>query len=482
MSDPDAPIAPEGFRDAAPPDTPEAASRTVADTPPDTPAPAPPGAGRNVVVLVLSNLLAGVGVASGAAVGALLAEDLGGTSVAGLAQATGVLAAAVASIPLAGLAARRGRRRALSLGYALATVGALLIVTAALAGQFLVLLAGLALYGIANATNLQSRYAAAENADQTTRGRTMAVVLWATTVGSVAGPNLAGPGAALARTVGLPVLAGPYLFSLAAYVLAGTVIALLYRSAQVPVLAPATMPGATPSTTPDAATSDAGPAGATRPPEGTTAVGQRRKADGALASLAWALRTPRTRFAVVTTAIAHSVMIMVMVMTPLHMQHGGMSLQLVGLVISLHVLGMFAFSPVFGWLTDRLGPLAVGACGLTLQASAVAVGLVAARAAAAHGGHGTESVTAIALVLLGLGWSACVISASAVLAAVPDDLRRLPLQGANDALMNYAGAAAAAVAGPLLAWGGFQAVNIVGAVLLVPAVVTVLLVRFGRAA
>ncbi|MCF4120622.1 MFS transporter [Antribacter sp. KLBMP9083] len=456
MSDPDAPIAPAGFRDAAPPDTPEPASRTKTDTPSDTPAPAPAGAGRNVVVLVVSNLLAGVGVASGAAVGALLAEDLGGTSVAGLAQATGVLAAAVASIPLAGLAARRGRRRALALGYALATVGALLIVTAALAGQFLLLLVGLALYGIANATNLQSRYAAGENAGETTRGRTMAVVLWATTVGSVAGPNLAGPGAALARAVGLPVLAGPYLFSLAAYVLAGTVIALLYRSAH-PVVAPATPPGA-------------------------TALGHRRKADGALASLAWALRMPRTRFAVVTTAVAHSVMIMVMVMTPLHMQHGGMSLELVGLVISLHVLGMFAFSPVFGWLTDRLGPTAVGAAGLTLQASAVAVGLVAARAAAAHGGHGTESVTAIALVLLGLGWSACVISASAVLAAVPDDRRRLPLQGATDALMNYAGAAAAAVAGPLLAWGGFQAVNVAGAVLLVPAVVTVLLVRFGRAA
>lgn len=427
-----------------------------------------PHARRNLVVLVFSNLLAGVGVASGAAVGALLAERLGGTSMAGLSQAVGVLAAAIASIPLATLAQVRGRRWALSLGYGLSTVGALLIVSAAVLGQFVVLLVGLTLYGVANATNLQSRYAAADNVGSGTRARTMSIVLWSTTVGSVVGPNLAAPGAALGSGFGVPDLGGPYLFSIVAYLLAGLLLVALYRD----------------------------PVGSAAVASATTAVGQPRPAEprrtGALAALRWAWAHPRARFAVVTTAVAHGVMIMVMVMTPVHMQHGGMSLRLVGIVISLHVLGMFAFSPVFGWLADRFGPLRVAVGGMALQGAAVALGFTAAAlvpAAGTHAGHGaagpvvnTEVLTAAALVLLGLGWSACVIASSAVLASVAEPHVKLPLQGATDALMNYFGAGAAALAGPLLAWGGFQAVNTAGAILLVPAVVTVILAVRARPA
>ncbi|HEV6954616.1 MAG TPA: MFS transporter [Promicromonospora sp.] len=411
---------------------------------------------RNLLVLVFSNLLAGVGVASGAAVGALLAEQLGGTSVAGLAQAVGVLAAAVASVPLATLAQTRGRRWALSLGYGLSTVGAVLVVTAAVVGQLVVLLAGLTLYGVANATNLQSRYAAADNVGSGTRARTMAVVLWSTTVGSVVGPNLAAPGAVVGRGIGVPDLGGPYLFSVVAYLLAGLLLVSLYRDPRRDAAPSAAAPGPTRRT-------------------------------GAIAALRWAWTHPRARFAVVTTACAHAVMIMVMVMTPVHMQHGGMSLQLVGLVISLHVLGMFALSPVFGWLADRFGALRVAAGGIALQGTAAVLGFTAAALVAgaapggtAHVGHGapatldTEVLTAVALVLLGLGWSACVIASSAVLAAVAEPRVKLPLQGATDALMNYVGAGAAALAGPLLAWGGFQAVNTAGALLLVPAVVAAL--------
>ena len=455
-----------------------AVSTTETGAEPAGPTPAEaPHARRNLVVLVFSNLLAGVGVASGAAVGALLAESLGGTSMAGLAQAVGVLAAAVASIPLATLAQVRGRRWALSLGYVLSTAGAVLIVAAAVLGQLVVLLVGLTLYGVANATNLQSRYAAADNVGSGTRARTMSVVLWSTTVGSVVGPNLAAPGAVVGGGFGVPALGGPYLFSIVAYLLAGLLLAALYRD---PVGSAAVAGGTTAVGRPRGQDDDARRAG---PVKRTEVAGPRRT--GALTALRWAWAHPRARFAVVTTAVAHSVMIMVMVMTPVHMQHGGMSLQLVGVVISLHVLGMFAFSPVFGWLADRFGPLRVAVGGMALQAAAVVLGFMAAALvpdAGAHAGHGsaapvldTEVLTAVALVLLGLGWSACVIASSAVLASVAEPHVKLPLQGATDALMNYFGAGAAALAGPLLAWGGFQAVNTAGAVLLVPAVVAVVL-------
>ncbi|AEG45570.1 MFS transporter [Isoptericola variabilis] len=414
---------------------------------------------RNVAALVASNALAGVGVAVGAAVSALLTERLGGTSVAGVAQAVGVLAAAVAAIPLARLAARRGRRTALGLGYGAAAVGALVIVLSAVLGSLLVQLAGIALFGLANAATLQSRFAAADDAPAETRGRTMSVVVWATTVGSVLGPNLSAPGDALGRRLGVPELAGPFLLALVALLAAAAVVAALYRG---PARADA----------PD-------PAVAVVPATSRQAIG-------------WARRHPVTRFALVMPACAHAVMIVVMVMTPLHMQHEGMTLELVGLVISLHILGMFALSPVFGWLADRVGGVRTAAVGTGLLAVALALGATAALAdggaAGAHAGHAadggapTEVLTAVALLVLGLGWSASVIGASALLASVVEPHVRVPLQGVSDAAMNYAGAAAAAAAGTVLAWGGFGAVNGVAALVLLPALAMLLLARRSAAA
>ncbi|MEU7890126.1 MFS transporter [Microbispora bryophytorum] len=389
--------------------------------------------GGIVGALVVGNLLGGVAVASGIAVGGLLLERFGGTSLAGLGQAASVLGAAVAAVPLAGVAARHGRRRSLALGYAIAVLGGALIVGAAVVAQLVVLLAGLALFGVGQAVNLQSRYAAADGAAPGARARTMSIVIWATTIGSVAGPNLSEVADRFGRWLGLPGLTGPYVLSVVSFALAGVVVAVFLR------------PGARSSA----------------PVTGDVDTGQ---AVGAVAALRWAAADPAARFAVVLVAVAHAMMVMVMVMTPLHMQHHGMSLQLVGVVISVHVLGMYALSPVFGWLTDRLGAVRMACAGMLMLATAVALGFVAASAAEG------SALTALALTVLGLGWSASVISASALLAGTAADHVRVPLQGATDAGMNYAGAAAAALAGPILAAGGFHAVNVAAAVILVPAV------------
>ncbi|WP_169952591.1 MFS transporter [Microbispora sp. H11081] len=399
---------------------------------------------RRIGVLVTGNLLGGVAVASGFAVGGLLVERIGGTSVAGLGQAAGVLGAAVAAVPLAGVAARHGRRRSLTLGYAIAVLGGALIVTAAVVSQLVVLLAGLAMFGVGQAVNLQSRYAAADGAAPASRARTMSIVIWATTIGSVAGPNLSDAADRFGSRLGLPALAGPYLVSVVSFALAGTVIALFLR--------PAARPSA---------------------PAPAEAGHRRTRTAGAATALRWAAAHPVARFAVVLVAVAHAMMVMVMVMTPLHMQHHGMSLRLVGVVISLHVLGMYAFSPVFGWLADRLGAVRTACAGMLMLVAAVVLGFVAASDPEG------SALTALALTVLGMGWSASMISGSALLTGVAPDHVRVPLQGATDAGMNYAGAAAAALAGPILAAGGFRAVNVAAAVILVPAVVAVAVLRGG---
>jgi MFS family permease len=399
--------------------------------------------GRGIGVLVVSNILGGVGVASGIAVGALLVEQVGGTSVAGLGQAMSVLGAAVAAVPLVAVATRWGRRWALTLGYTLAVLGGALVVVAATLGSLVLLLLGLGLFGVAQATNLQTRYAASELAPAATRARTMSIVVWVTTIGSVAGPNLTAAGARLGVGVGVPALAGPYLFSVAAFALAGTVLGLCFRPGTGAGIGPARERSGSPASAPS--TAPVHPVGAT-------------------GALRWAARHPVASFAVVLITVAHATMVMVMAMTPLHMHHDGMSLEVVGIVISAHIMGMYALSPVFGWLTDRYGALRVAIGGIGIFAAAIALGLVAAAGA----GLGA---TMAALVLLGLGWSASLISSSAMLAGVDSGSVRVPLQGATDALMNYAGAGAAAVAGPVLALDGFRGVNLVALVLLAPAVV-----------
>lgn len=393
---------------------------------------------RAVPVLVGSQVLGGVGVASGIAVGGLLAEQVSGSAaLSGLAQTATVLGAAGLAVPLARLAAARGRRPALATGYGLGLAGAALVVLGAALGSFLLLVAGLLLFGGATASGLQARYAATDAAAPAARGRALSVVVWATTAGAVAGPNLSGAGGRLGTALGLPPLAGPFLLSALAFAAGAAVVGALLR--------------------PDPLLVTGGPA-----PTGPR--------PGVATTLRTALALPAARLALVAIATAHAVMVGVMVMTPVHLGHGGASLQVVGLVISVHIAGMYAASPVMGWLADRAGRVPTVLLGVVLLAAALLVGALAPADA--------RGWVTVSMLLLGLGWSASLVAGSTLLSeSVPADVRT-PVQGASDLVMGLAGAAAGALAGPVLAAGGYRAVTVAAAVLLVP--VVVLLAR-GRA-
>lgn len=385
---------------------------------------------RPIALLMLTNVLGGVGVASGIAVGALLVQQIAGTAWSGFGQALSVLGAAIAAVPLAQLAARRGRRTALATGYRIAALGAAAVILGAVLQSAVLVFLALLMFGTAQATNLQTRYAGAEYAAGPRKATLMSLVFWATTIGSVLGPNLATVGDRLGGSLSLPSLSGSYLFGVIAFLLASVVAMMLPRG---------TAPGAA-------------AAGAGRP----------QSSVGALAALRWAMAHPTARFAVLLTALSHGVMVGVMSMTPVELRSQGHGLQVVGLVISLHILGMYALSPVFGMLADRIGAIRVAGLGVAVLLVAAALGVVAA--------GGSLGVTIAALVLLGLGWSASIISASALLAGVNAGEVRVPLQGASDALMNYVGAGAAILGGPVIAFLGYGGLNVGAALLLVPAV------------
>jgi MFS family permease len=397
---------------------------------------------RSVRVLVASQVLGGVGVASGIAVGGLLAEEVSGsTSLAGLAQTGTVLGAALLALPMARVAERAGRRAALCIGYGLGAAGAALCLAAALASSFPLLMLGMMLFGGGTASNLQARYAATDAATPLTRGRALSVVVWATTIGAVAGPNLSGLGGRVGVGLGVPSLAGPFLFSVLSFGAAAAAVALLLRPD--PLIA----------------------ARAQRP------VGQHQDVarPGVRETLRAVAAAPAARLGMTAVALGHAVMVGVMVMTPVHLGHGGASLKVVGIVISLHIAGMYALSPLMGWLSDRAGRVPTIGVGLVLLAASLVVG-----GSARADQHG---LITISLVLLGLGWSASLVAGSTLLSeSVPTHVRT-SVQGTSDLAMGLAAALAGALAGPLLGLGGYPVLTGAAGLLLLPVVVLALGVR-----
>lgn len=387
----------------------------------DTPAPSAASAGvprevvrrRALVVLSLGQVLGGIGFGSTISLGAVITERLtGDEALAGLPTAAVTLGAALLAVPLASLASRSGRRPALALGMLLALVGVALVVVGTAAGLFPVLLVAFALIGAGQAANLQSRFAATDLATDRTRGRDLSIVVWATTIGAVLGPNLIGAGEALGGAVGMPPLTGPYLFTAVAQVLAIVLYLLALRPD--PLLL--------------ARESSAGRSGAS-----TTALSRPDRPRAA-------------RYAILAIAGSHGVMVSVMAMTPLHLVHHGAELSVVGLTISLHIAGMYALSPVFGILADRLGRVPTVLLGQALLAASLVV--------AALGAESSAAVT-VSLILLGLGWSAATVAGSALLTEASSPERRTTRQGRSDAVMNVVGAAGAAAAGGVLGLIGY---------------------------
>jgi MFS family permease len=140
-------------------------------------------------------------------------------------------------------------------------------------------------------------------------------------------------------------------------------------------------------------------------------------------------------------------MIMVMVMTPVHMAHVDVSLQLIGLVISVHVVGMYAFSPMVGIAVDRFGRVPMILVGVAvLTASSVISGLAPAN---------NVVVLGLGLFLLGLGWSFTLIAGSTLVTDSVEANERPSVQGLSDLSMNAAGAIGGIAAGVIMWWGGY---------------------------
>jgi MFS family permease len=370
---------------------------------------------RTLGVLAAATAVGSLGLAAGGTAGALLAEDITGSdAAAGVPLGVLVAGSAAGALLIARQTNRSGRAAGLILGYALGAAGAVTVIGGAVASHFVLVLVGSAALGAANAAVFLTRYAAADVGGDTTRGRALGTVFVAASVGAIASPNLLGPTGRLAEAIGLPELAGLYLVAIPAFTIAALLLGSLSRGA-------------------------ASLRKAAVVPEGSgPAVG-----------------LEHARGALVVLGAVNFVMVAVMAIAPVHLKEEGHELGFVGLVVGIHVLGMFAPSPISGWLADRAGSITVVSVG--------AVFLVAAGVSGAVVDSSGHVGITIVLALLGLGWNAGVVGGSTMLASSVPAAQRPRAESFGEIAMGGAAAIGAVFAGLVVAFGGFPALALAGA-------------------
>ena len=393
-------------------------------------------AGRTLVAGVA---FGSIGHIAAITIATIAARELAGSTIlAGAPGAAVVGGAALGSALLGWIAARRGRRPALAAGYGLGVVGAAIATVAVIVSSLPLLLVGTFLIGFGNSSNQASRYAAADLVTPERRATAISTVVWAATVGAVVGPNLVPVAGGIMASVGLPEIAGAYLVPVVFVGAAALLTHILLRPDPFEIAHTSSQVGM----------NDA-------PSEALTGV----------------LRRPVVISALVALVVGQAVMTLIMTMTPLHMVTYGQGLAAVGVVISAHTLGMFAFAPVSGRLTDRFGPV-----GVIFLGTAV---LAASSALAAAAPPAEQTLLLVAMFLLGWGWNLGFVAGSALLTSGVLLAERASVQGFTDALIWSAAAIASAGSGVVVATAGYATLGLLG-VALVALPVLVLATRRDR--
>ncbi|MFT9819636.1 MFS transporter [Lysinibacillus sp. NPDC056185] len=393
---------------------------------------------RVLIVVSLSQIFGGAGLAAGITVGALLAQQMLGTDAyAGVPSALFTLGSAGAALVVGKLSQRYGRRTGLSTGFIVGGLGAIGVVIAAMMNSVILLFASLVIYGAGTATNLQARYAGTDLANNKQRATAISTTMMMTTFGAVAGPNLVDFMGKFAVSIGVPALAGPFILSATAFILAGLVLFVMLR--------------------PD-------------PLEIAKMIEANRRENeygNKMESLSEkAINKRGLTVGATVMVLTQIVMVAIMTMTPVHMKHHGHGLSEVGIVIGFHVGSMYLPSLVTGILVDKIGRTAMSiASGVTL----LCAGLIAAFAPS-----DSMVLLIVALSLLGLGWNFGLISGTAQIVDSTEPSTRAKTQGKIDVLVALAGASGGALSGMVVANASYATLSLAGGLLsliLIPVVI-----------
>jgi MFS family permease len=381
---------------------------------------------RTLRTLTVGQVVGSASMSSAVTVGAYVIQEILGqkTPWGGIATATVTIGGAAMSQVLSRMMLRRGRRPGMQVGYGLATCGAVAAGVGAETSTLVVFLAGLFLFGSGQASNLLARYAATDLALPADRSRAMSRIVFASTFGAVFGPLLIGPAQwAGENAFGWHRYTGPWLFASCVLLVAFTNVSLRLR-----------------------------------PDPLVLAGGVRSSVDEKLPSIPAALRivtaTSRGRLALGSMVVSQAAMVAIMTMTPVHMKlHGHETLS--QFVVSLHIAGMYAFSPLVGRYTAEKGTLASVRLGAAI--------LVAATVTSSLSGNGPVIVFP-ALWLLGIGWNFGLIGGSTMLLESVPDSERVTVQGSADLMMSLCGGIAGLSSGFIRRAVGYHVLSVMGLV------------------
>lgn len=285
---------------------------------------------RVLIVVSLSQIFGGAGLAAGITVGALLAQQMLGTDAyAGVPSALFTLGSAVAAFIVGKLSQRYGRRIGLSTGFIVGGLGAIGVVLATLINSIVLLFASLLIYGAGTATNLQARYAGTDLANNKQRATAISTTMLMTTFGAVLGPNLVEWMGKVALSIGIPALAGPFLLSALAFIMAGLVLFTMLRPDPLEIA------------------------------KAIEAHKQKMNKENQTPSMPISSNKRGLAVGATVMVLTQIVMVAIMTMTPVHMKHHGHGLAEVGIVIGFHVGAMYLPSLVTGMLVDKIGRTAM---------------------------------------------------------------------------------------------------------------------------
>lgn len=381
---------------------------------------------RVLVVVSISQMFGGAGLAAGISVGALLVQQMtGDSSISGVPTALFTLGSAVTAYMVGKISQKYGRRIGLSTGFFVGGIGALGVIFAAILNNLILLFIALFVYGAGTATNLQARYAGTDLATKEQRAKAISTTMVMTTFGAVAGPNLISTMGNVAESLHMPALAGPFILSMFAYLLAGLTLFLMLR--------------------PD-------------PLQIAKQLEQNQPSSQAMVmDFSQAQRKDGIFVGATVMILTQVVMVAIMTMTPIHMTLHGHSLTSIGLVIGFHVGFMYFPSLITGVLVDKFGR--------TVMIIGAAITLVAAGLLAAYAPTDSLTLLIIALALLGLGWNFGLISGTALIVDHTTIAERAKVQGTIDVFIAISGAAAGLLSGLIVAKTSYGLLSISGALI-----------------
>jgi len=383
---------------------------------------------RVLFVVSLSQIFGGAGLAAGVTVGALLAQQMLGTDAyAGVPAALFTLGSAGAALIVGKVSQRHGRRIGLSTGFIVGGLGAIGVVIAAMMNSVILLFASLLIYGAGTATNLQARYAGTDLADKKQRATAISTTMVMTTFGAVAGPNLVEVMGEFASFIGVPSLAGPFILSATAFILAGLILFIMLRPDPLEI--------------------------ANR----IAAYKQEYEHVNKNDSIDVAKNRRGLMVGATVMVLTQIVMVAIMTMTPVHMKHHGHSLAEVGIVIGFHIGAMYLPSLITGFLVDKLGR--------TVMSIASGITLLLAGLFAAFAPSDSIILLVIALSLLGLGWNFGLISGTAQIVDSTEPSTRAKTQGTLDVFIALAGASGGALSGLVVANTSYATLSLSGGLL-----------------